>query len=288
MNNTKYLIPAFAFAMAISGIALAEQKSNTNASAEASTNMQAPQTVNNADTPDMPTVTERDIEEGMDQVADTVEDTYEDIKAALINGNNESSAVKHVVIDSRMTASGILGKSIYNNAGEDLGSVDDIILGANGDAEMVVISHGGFLGIGDKLAAFDYSLVMRRDADGDVVMPLSEKTIENARAFSYDREDADAETRVLSANSISAKELLDGELLDHTGAKVAEIDNLYFKGGRADGVIFSVNETLGIGGDKVLADYASLSLSRADGDFKFRMNEAQSRQFESFRKTAMK
>ena len=47
-------------------------------------------------------------------------------------------------------ASDIMGKDIKNDRGEDLGKVDDIIL-IDGQAQYLILSHGGLLGIGEKM-----------------------------------------------------------------------------------------------------------------------------------------
>ena len=52
-------------------------------------------------------------------------------------------------------ASKIVGTSVYNDRNESIGSVDDIVLGT-GVAPTVVVSVGGFLGIGAKLVSVPF------------------------------------------------------------------------------------------------------------------------------------
>ena len=54
-------------------------------------------------------------------------------------------------------ASKLIGSSVYNDRDEKVGSVDDIVLGKDNRADEVVVSVGGFLGIGTKLVAVPYS-----------------------------------------------------------------------------------------------------------------------------------
>ncbi|HYH17660.1 MAG TPA: PRC-barrel domain-containing protein [Azospirillum sp.] len=55
------------------------------------------------------------------------------------------------------SADKMLGKNVYGKDGEKLGEVEDIILdGADGKAKQLVISSGGFLGIGEKQVAVDF------------------------------------------------------------------------------------------------------------------------------------
>jgi PRC-barrel domain len=60
------------------------------------------------------------------------------------------------VIDDR-DAEGILGKSVYSAAGEDMGHIVDVIVKRNGEARAAVIDFGGFLGVGNRKIAVDWS-----------------------------------------------------------------------------------------------------------------------------------
>lgn len=259
MKTTKLLAPAMAITMIMAMPAFAET-SNSESTSEK-------------------------IERSADKAKAAAKDTYYDIKGSLLSEDKAKQPdSRTVTINSRMTANGIIGKDIVNSSGEKLGTVEDIILTNDGKADAVIISHGGLLGIGDKEAAFDYSLVMRREQNGDVVMPLSEESIKQARAFSYDRKDQDENTRVIPENGISVNDLLKASLLDHNGKSVAKVDNLYFSQGQASRVIVNYNQTAGMGGEKALIDYKSLKLARVDGEYRFQMSAKQSQQFENFEK----
>jgi len=55
------------------------------------------------------------------------------------------------------SAEHLLGKNVYGKDNEKVGEVEDIILDANGQAKQLVISSGGFLGIGEKQVAVDFN-----------------------------------------------------------------------------------------------------------------------------------
>lgn len=58
----------------------------------------------------------------------------------------------------------IVGSKVYNDANENIGSVEDIILKSDGSMDEVVLSVGGFLGIADKYVAVPFSdLKVTRD-----------------------------------------------------------------------------------------------------------------------------
>ncbi|QCO16029.1 PRC-barrel domain containing protein [Azospirillum brasilense] len=53
------------------------------------------------------------------------------------------------------SAENMMGKNVYGSDNEKVGEVEDVILDSNGQARQLVISSGGFLGIGEKQIAVD-------------------------------------------------------------------------------------------------------------------------------------
>lgn len=51
----------------------------------------------------------------------------------------------------------LVGTKVYNTANENIGSIEDIILKSDGSMDEVVLSVGGFLGMGDKYVAVPFS-----------------------------------------------------------------------------------------------------------------------------------
>lgn len=81
---------------------------------------------------------------------------------SLNNAPTGSATPGSATVGSRPTAaadhqraSKIVGVSVYNDRNESIGSVDDLVLGANG-TPTVIVSVGGFLGIGAKLVAVPF------------------------------------------------------------------------------------------------------------------------------------
>lgn len=61
-----------------------------------------------------------------------------------------------VRISTGYRASKVIGSSVVNEGGDTVGKIDDIIVGPDGKAPFVVLSVGGFLGVGDKLIVLPY------------------------------------------------------------------------------------------------------------------------------------
>jgi sporulation protein YlmC with PRC-barrel domain len=66
------------------------------------------------------------------------------------------------------SAKGLMGKNVVGKDGKKLGSVEDVIVDpASGEAKQLVLSSGGFLGIGAKQIAVDFSQAQVGMDDGD-------------------------------------------------------------------------------------------------------------------------
>ncbi len=88
-------------------------------------------------------------------------------------------------------ASKLIGSSVYNDRDEKVGSVDDVVLGKDNKADTVVVSVGGFLGMGNKLVAVPYSQLKLGDtksasSDNKVVMPgATKESLKSQPDFHY-------------------------------------------------------------------------------------------------------
>ena len=85
-------------------------------------------------------------------------------------------------------ATQIIGESVYNGTGDDaenIGDVNDIVLGTDGKIEAVVVGVGGFLGIGEKDVAVDFAQLEWAERDGDrwLVAPMTKEQLETQAAF---------------------------------------------------------------------------------------------------------
>jgi len=76
----------------------------------------------------------------------------------------------------------IIGESVYNGTGdnaENIGKVSDVVFDKDGKAQSVVIGVGGFLGVGAKNVAFDYSKLQWAEKNGDrwLVAPTTKEQL---------------------------------------------------------------------------------------------------------------
>lgn len=89
---------------------------------------------------------------------------------------------------NQILASTLIGKTLYNSYGENaesIGDVNDVVLASDGTAEAVVVGVGGFLGIGEKDVAVDFSRIgwVERDGEKWLTIAATQEELENAPAF---------------------------------------------------------------------------------------------------------
>jgi sporulation protein YlmC with PRC-barrel domain len=70
-------------------------------------------------------------------------------------------------------ASKVIGASVVNEANDTVGKVDDIIIGQDGKSPFVVLSVGGFLGMGNKLVVLPYEQL--KTIENKIIMPGATK-----------------------------------------------------------------------------------------------------------------
>jgi len=83
-------------------------------------------------------------------------------------------------------ASNWMGKSLYNGADENLGDINDILIGSDGKIRAVIVGVGGFLGIGEKDVAVSFTAIEpRMDEDGtvDLYLNATQEQLEAAPDF---------------------------------------------------------------------------------------------------------
>lgn len=59
-------------------------------------------------------------------------------------------------VDAGFRASKVIGSTVYNDANDSIGTIDDILITRDGKEPYAVLSVGGFLGMGNKLVVVRY------------------------------------------------------------------------------------------------------------------------------------
>ena len=79
--------------------------------------------------------------------------------------------------------SDILKTSVENRRGEKLGTIKDLMVGVDGRLKYAILSHGGFLGIGDVLIPIPFDALTTNVEKGTAVLDVDKQTLERALNF---------------------------------------------------------------------------------------------------------
>jgi sporulation protein YlmC with PRC-barrel domain len=77
----------------------------------------------------------------------------------------------------------LMGVSVYTSDGDHVGAIADIVGDIKGQIIYVILSHGGFLGIGDKLIPLPWELLIPGKRSKSLEIQLSKKDLERAPNF---------------------------------------------------------------------------------------------------------
>ena len=86
-----------------------------------------------------------------------------------------------------MMSSKLVGMNVYNNQNEKLGEVQDLVLDNGKTLTGVVVSVGGFLGMGEHYVLIDPASIAVSDKEGTMraVVDTNKDNLKAAPAFSY-------------------------------------------------------------------------------------------------------
>lgn len=83
-----------------------------------------------------------------------------------------------------LSASTLRDTSVVNTAGEDLGTIEDLMIDPNaGRIQYAVLDFGGFLGIGDKLFAVPLEAFTVDTANERLTLDVTKDRLESAPGF---------------------------------------------------------------------------------------------------------
>ena len=100
-------------------------------------------------------------------------------------GAARPTAVDAVALRSGIRTSKVVGSSVYNEARDDIGKVDDIIIPRRG-APVAIVSVGGFLGIGSRYVAIPLSELQLGQNDRWTLPRATKEYLKTLPPFTYD------------------------------------------------------------------------------------------------------
>lgn len=187
----------------------------------------------------------------------------------------------------------IIGESVYNGTGDDaqdIGKVDDVVFDASGQAKSAIIGVGGFLGVGTKDVAFDYSKLEWAEKNGDrwLVAKTTKDELNAQPAFDrkpYDPAPAQSADATQPSTDTAAQKpaepvkKADGNLAANImgesvyngtaddAQKIGDVKDIVLaKDGKAESLVIGVGGFLGIGTKNVTFDFAKAKWAEKNGD----------------------
>lgn len=86
-----------------------------------------------------------------------------------------------------LSSSSIVGTKVYNNNGDSLGDIKDLMIDpSDGHVNYAVLSFGGFLGIGDKYFAVPLEAFRIDQSNERFVLDVKKERLEKAPGFDKD------------------------------------------------------------------------------------------------------
>lgn len=83
-----------------------------------------------------------------------------------------------------LSASTMIGDSVRNDAGKELGTLEELMIDLNqGRIAYAVLSFGGFMGLGDKLFAIPFDALRLDPNNEEFVLNVDKDTLKNAPGF---------------------------------------------------------------------------------------------------------
>jgi sporulation protein YlmC with PRC-barrel domain len=91
---------------------------------------------------------------------------------------------QQAAVQQPIESSELEGRDILDPQGEKLGTIDSVIIGPNGQVDYVILSHGGFLGIGENLVPIPWQALQPAAEEDSYMVNINKDQIENAPQYS--------------------------------------------------------------------------------------------------------
>lgn len=139
-----------------------------------------------------------------------------------------------------MRASKLVGANVQSPKGEDLGSVQDLIVNADdGKVDYAIIAFGGTLGFGEKLFAYPMERLRPATTDSDLILNASKQEMEKAPGFDRSTwptwgsggyrgevEKHFGKTAKAGGNLVRISEIMSKNVADRAGNEVGQIEDV--------------------------------------------------------------
>jgi sporulation protein YlmC with PRC-barrel domain len=96
----------------------------------------------------------------------------------------QNKSLKSTAVSPVVSASKIIGEAVINREKESLGKVQDLVIDTElGSVAYVVLSFGGFLGMGNKLFAIPWQAFEFSSTESKLILSVNKEKLKNAPGF---------------------------------------------------------------------------------------------------------
>jgi sporulation protein YlmC with PRC-barrel domain len=99
------------------------------------------------------------------------------------SGGSTSLSSQHGAFSNSAHANDIIGKSAYSPTGESIGSINDLLIDANGRVQAAIVDVGGFLGVGKHTVAINWDQVKVNPSDDRVTVAMNKDELKAAPEY---------------------------------------------------------------------------------------------------------
>ena len=178
-------------------------------------------------------------------------------------------------------ASKMIGRTVFNSAGEKIGEVESALIDQDGKVRYVIVGVGGFLGLGQRDVALRWDQLTMADNDQKIVVNMTKEQLSalpahrfadassKGKVYAYDEDlktnaylTNDAGVAMAPNSAVDTKKLIGRKIKNAAGDTVGEIESvLVDQAGNVRYVVVAVGGFLGIGEKHVALSWDSLNIS---------------------------
>lgn len=206
------------------------------------------------------------IENAADVTAEAAEDGYDAVASIFETSSATLRVDNYILARNAVTASYVIGADVRNPQNETIASVADIVIERDGDAELLILSDGGFLGFADKKVAIPFenaNLTFDEDGTRVVGVAFTQAHLDEAKPYYYEVPEGtiDKGARVMASDHMSVAAIVGSEVkLTNKDEHVTVADLLMDKTGETERAVLEVGGFLGLGERLVTVPFSALTI----------------------------
>jgi sporulation protein YlmC with PRC-barrel domain len=201
------------------------------------------------------------------------------------NAVQAQDAGTSTITSSAVDAEKLIGRTIENPTGENVGEIESVVLDQSGKVQYAIVGVGGFLGIGEKKVAMEWADLTISE-NGEKVVTVATKdqlaalpdykypeTAKPGTVYSYDEAVKtnptleEQTTPAAGIEGIAASKLVGATVTNANGDSIGEIHEVLLSAeGEADALIVDVGGFLGMGEHTVAMKWTDISIRSDDNN----------------------